>query len=250
MISPSSTNPKLTEEGGANVFRVCGRDDQQGGVAGDYLADHWHDKKIAILHDGTAYGKGLADETKKQLNKRGIVEAIYEAYTPGERDYSILVARLQAANVDVFYVGGYSTEAALMLRQARDAGSEIQLVSGDAIATDEFWLITGTAGEGTLMTFFPDPRGNPQAQEVVASFRGEGYEPEGYTLYAYAAVQVWAQAAEKTGSLDLDRTIETLQETEFDTVLGKVRFDKKGDVTTTAFVWYVWKNGEYVLLNQ
>ena len=79
-ISPGSTNPLLTEQGRANVFRVIGRDDAQGIVAGNYLADHWGDKKIAILHDGTTYGKGLADETKKQLNKRGVTEAIYEAY--------------------------------------------------------------------------------------------------------------------------------------------------------------------------
>jgi len=249
MISPSSTNPKLTEEGGDNVFRVAGRDDQQGQVAGNYLADNWHDKKIAILHDGTAYGKGLAYETKKQLNKRGIVEAVYEAYSPGERDYSNLMSKLRAANVDVFYVGGYSTEAALMLRQARDAGSRIQLISGDAIATDEFWLITGAAGEGTLMTFFPDPRNFPEAQKVVANFRDDGYEPEGYTLYAYATVQVWAQAAEKTGSLDLDKIIETMRENEFDTVLGRIRFDEKGDVKGSRFVWYVWKSGKYVLLN-
>lgn len=250
MISPSSTNPKLTEEGGANVFRVCGRDDQQGQIAGDYLADHWRDKKIAILHDGTVYGKGLADETRKQLKKRGVSEVAYEAYKAGKHDYSKLMSKLQATDVDVFYVGGYSTEAALMLRQARDAGSRMQLVSGDAIATDEFWLITGQAGEGALMTFFPDPRDFSEATEVVAKFRSEGYEPEGYTLYAYASVQVWAQAAEKTGSLDLDKIIETMRKNEFDTVLGRLRFDEKGDVKGgVSFVWYVWKNGKYVLLN-
>ncbi len=79
--SPASTNPKLTDEGGDNVFRVCGRDDQQGIVAGNFLADKFGSKKIAILHDKTAYGKGLADETKKQLNKRGITEYMYEAYS-------------------------------------------------------------------------------------------------------------------------------------------------------------------------
>jgi branched-chain amino acid transport system substrate-binding protein len=91
-MSPASTNPKLTDEGGPNVFRVCGRDDQQGAVAGNYLADRFKGKRIAIIHDKTAYGKGLADETKKQLNKRGVKEAMYEAYTAGEKDYSALVS--------------------------------------------------------------------------------------------------------------------------------------------------------------
>jgi len=99
MISPASTNPKLTDEGGDNVFRVCGRDDQQGIVAGDYLADAWGDKKIAILHDGSTYGKGLADETRKQLNKRGVRETMYEAYVPSEVDYSPLVSKMQEAGI-------------------------------------------------------------------------------------------------------------------------------------------------------
>jgi len=119
-ISPASTNPKLTEEGGDNVFRVCGRDDQQGIVAGNLLADEFGNKKIAILHDKTAYGKGLADETKKQLNKRGVKEAMYEAYTAQEKDYTALVSKMKAAGIDVFYVGGYHTEAGLMIRQAHE----------------------------------------------------------------------------------------------------------------------------------
>jgi branched-chain amino acid transport system substrate-binding protein len=115
-ISPASTNPKLTDEGGPNVFRVCGRDDQQGAVAGNYLADKFKGKRIGIIHDKTAYGKGLADETKKQLNKRGVKEALYEAYTAGEKDYSALVSKMKGENVDVVYVGGYHTEAGLIVR--------------------------------------------------------------------------------------------------------------------------------------
>ncbi len=245
MISPGSTNPRLTDEGGDNVFRVCGRDDQQGIVAGDYLADTWGDKKIAILHDNSTYGKGLADETRKQLNKRGVQEAMYEAYVPGESDYSPLVSRMQSASIDVFYVGGYSTEAALILRQARGKDYEAQLVGGDTLTTDEFWMITGLAGEGTLMTFGPDHRESEAAREVVDKFRAQGFEPLGYTLYAYGAVQVWARAVEKAGSLDLGAVIKTLRSDEFHTVLGRIGFDEKGDVTASGYVWYVWKDGEH-----
>ena len=244
-ISPASTNPKLTEEGGANVFRVCGRDDQQGAVAGNLLADQFGKKRIAILHDKTAYGKGLADETKKQLNKRGVKEAMYEAYTAQEKDYSALVSKLKANAIDAFYIGGYHTEAGLMIRQAHEQGYFPQLVSGDALVTDEFWKITGKAGEGTLMTFSPDPRKNPEAAPVVAKFRAQKYEPEGYTLYTYGAVQAWAQAVEDVGSTNLDKVIAKLRSGEFDTVLGKIGFDKKGDVSAPGYVWYVWKNGTY-----
>jgi branched-chain amino acid transport system substrate-binding protein len=248
MISPGSTNPRLTDEGGDNVFRVCGRDDQQGVVAGNYLADTWVNKKIAILHDNSTYGKGLADETRKQLNKRGVQEAMYEAYAPGEIDYSPLVSRMQSAAIDVFYLGGYSTEAALMLREARNQDYEVQLVGGDTLTTSEFWMTTGPTGEGTLMTFGPDHRESEAAREVVDKFRVQGFEPLGYTLYAYGAVQVWAQAVEKAGSLDLVAVIKTLRNDEFDTVLGKIGFDEKGDVTAPGYVWYVWKDGEYTQL--
>lgn len=244
-ISPASTNPKLTDEGGSNVFRVCGRDDQQGIVAGDFLAKTYGNKKIAILHDKTAYGKGLADETKKELNKMGVKEAMYEAYTAGEKDYSALVSKMKSEGVDVFYVGGYHTEAGLMVRQAREQGYPVQLVSGDALVTDEFWKITGDAGSGTLMTFSPDPRKNPMAAPVVKKFRDGGYEPEGYTLYTYGAIQAWAQAAEKAGSTDTGDLTKALQSNQFDTVLGKIGFDQKGDVTAPGYVWYVWKDGTY-----
>ena len=244
-ISPASTNPKLTEEGGDNVFRTCGRDDQQGAVAGNFLADRFAAKKIAVLHDKTAYGKGLADETRKQLDGRGVKVAMYEAYTAGEKDYSALVSKMKAAGIGVFYLGGYHTEAGLMIRQAREQGFEAQLVSGDALVTDEFWKITGKAGEGTLMTFSPDPRKNPNAAPVVKKFRDAGYNPEGYTLYTYGAIQAWAMAVEKASSTDTGKVIAALREFKFDTVLGNIGFDMKGDVTAPGYVFYEWKNGTY-----
>ena len=121
-ISPASTNPLLTEQGFDNVFRTCGRDDQQGLVAGAFLADNFADARIAVLHDKTAYGKGLADETLKAMQAAGMSEVLYEAYTAGEKDYSALVSKLKSENVDVIYLGGYHTEAGLIVRQARAQG--------------------------------------------------------------------------------------------------------------------------------
>ena len=172
-----------------HVFRISGRDDKQGIVAGDYLAENWGDKKIAFLHDGDAYGKGLADATKEHLNELGITEVMYEEYTPGLDDYSEIVAKMQAEAIDVFYLGGYSTEAALLIRGARDIGYGVQMVSGDALTSEKFAIVAGEAADGTLITFFPDARNNPEAQDVVSRFRDEGYEPEGYTLQTYATMQ-------------------------------------------------------------
>jgi branched-chain amino acid transport system substrate-binding protein len=245
MISPGSTNPKLTEEGGENVFRVCGRDDQQGGVAAKYLAEHYRDKKIAIVHDKTAYGQGLADETKKSLEALGVQPALYEAYTAGEKDYTALVSKLKQNGIDLLYVGGYHTEAGLIVRQMREQGMSTVLMSGDALITEEYWSITGPAGEGTLMTFSPDPRKNPKAAPVVAEFREAKIEPEGYVLYSYGAIQAWAQAVTHAGSVALEPVIKALHEKQFDTVLGTIGFDAKGDVSAPGYVIYVWKNGTY-----
>ena len=248
-ISPASTNPALTDDGGDNVFRVCGRDDQQGLIAAEYLADNFSNANIAIVHDKTAYGKGLADATRESLNAAGVTETLYEAYTAGESDYSALVSKLKSEGIDVLYVGGYHTEAGLMVRQMRDQGMDTQLISGDALVTDEYWSITGDAGEGTLMTFGPDPRAFPAAQQVVAKSRAQGYEPEGYTLYTYAAIQVWAQAVEEAGSVDLDAVIDALNSNTFTTVLGDITFDGNGDILQPAYVWYEWSGGTYGEIN-
>jgi len=249
-ISPASTNPAYTEDAHVNgwntTLRVCGRDDYQGITAGNYLASEFSGGKIAILHDKTAYGKGLADETKMNLNRAGVMEAMYEAYTAGEKDYSALVTKMKAAGIDAIYVGGYHTEAGLIIRQAWEQGYKPQLVSGDALVTDEYWKITGDAGEGTIMTFQPDPRAKPEAKDVVERFRSGGYEPEGYTLYTYAAIQVWAEAAAEAGSFDADAVAEVLKSGKtFTTVIGPLTFDEKGDVLNPEYVWYVWNSGKY-----
>ena len=244
-ISPGSTNPKFTEQGFKNVFRVCGRDDQQGAVAGSYLATHYKTGNVAILNDKSAYGRGLADDTKKALNAAGVQEVLFEAYSAGEKDFSALVSKLKQAQVDAVFVGGYHTEAGLITRQMRDQGLQAKVVGGDALMTSEYWGITGPAGEGTLMTFGPDPRNVPQAKAVVDAFRAGGYEPEGYTLYSYAAIQAWAQAVTRAVSTDLDKVVKQLHAGQFDTVIGGFGFTPKGDVTSPAYVVYQWHNGSY-----
>jgi branched-chain amino acid transport system substrate-binding protein len=246
MISPASTNPKFTDErAGPSVYRVCGRDDQQGAVAGAYIAKNFKDKKVAIVHDKSAYGKGLADETQKSLNKAGKKEVLYEAITAGEKDYTALVTKLKQANVDLVYLGGYHTEAGLIVRQMRSQGMKAVLMGGDALVTQEYWQITGEDGAGTLMTFSPDPRKNPAAADVVKKFKAAGVDPEGYVLYTYAAIQAWKQAVEKAKSTDTDKVVKAMDSTEFNTVIGKFKFDKKGDPSLPPYAVYHWAKGAY-----
>jgi branched-chain amino acid transport system substrate-binding protein len=248
-MTPASTNTALTDaaaqKGWNNVFRSCGRDDVQGGVAGKYLAGHYRGKRVAIIHDETAYGKGVADETMKAMNAAGLKQTMYEAVMQNDKDFSALISKMKAGNIDVIYYGGYQAEAGLIVRQARDQGLKAQFVGADALATEEYWKITGPAGDGTLITYPPDPRNVPAAWAVVEEFTAEGYNPEGRTLYTYAAIQAFAQAAEKAKSVNVDDLSKALHSMAAHTVVGPLTWDKKGDVTDSKYVFYVWKNGTY-----
>jgi branched-chain amino acid transport system substrate-binding protein len=184
------------------------------------------------------------------LHERGVPVAMDEAYTPGEAEYSALVSKMEAAGIEVFFVGGYHRETGLIFRQAHERGYDLRLVANSAMATSDFPMITGPEVEGTVMAAAADARKNPDAAEVVARFQAQGYDPPGFTLYAYAAVQVWAQAAEAAGSLDLDAVTLAMRSRRFDTVLGRIGFDAKGDVTGfDPWEWYVWQaDGTYLPL--
>jgi branched-chain amino acid transport system substrate-binding protein len=241
-ITPASTNPTVTERNMWNIFRTCGRDDQQGLVAGGYIAKHFKGKKIAIVHDKTTYGKGLADETKKAINKAGIKEVLYEGVNTGEKDYSALVSKIKQSGADLVYFGGLYTEGGLIVRQMRDQGVKAPMMGGDGITSDEFASVGGPGVEGTLMTYGPDPRNNPAAKDVVAKFRAKKFEPEAYTLYSYAGVQIIKQAAEAAKSLDPKKVAEKMHSgMKFKTVLGDISYDKKGDLTKLDYVVYLWK---------
>jgi branched-chain amino acid transport system substrate-binding protein len=241
-ITPASTNPTVTERKMWNIFRVCGRDDQQGQVAGEYIAKHFKGKKIAIVHDKTTYGKGLADETRKTMGKAGMKDVLYEGVNTGEKDYSALVSKIKQSGADLIYWGGLYTEGGLIVRQMRDQGVKAPLMGGDGITSDEFASIGGPGVEGTLMTYGPDPRNKPDAKKVVEEFRAKKFEPEAYTLYSYAGVQIIKQAAEAAKSLDPKKVAEKMHSGMlFKTVLGDLAYDKKGDITKLDYVMYIWK---------
>lgn len=244
-ISPGATNPVYTDRGLWNTFRTCGRDDQQGIVAGQYIFDNFKDAKIAVIHDKTPYGQGLADETKKKLNELGVTETVYEGVNTGEKDFSALIAKLKQQGVNVLYWGGLHAEAGLIMRQLADQGLKVQFISGDGIVSNELASIAGDAVEGTLNTFGPDPRNNPDNAELVKKFRDQGFEPEAYTLYSYAAIQSLAGAAKAAGSNDPQEIAIALKEKgPFKTVLGDLAYDEKGDPKLPGYVIYRWEKGE------
>ncbi|MBV9221248.1 MAG: branched-chain amino acid ABC transporter substrate-binding protein [Methylobacteriaceae bacterium] len=241
-ITPAATNPKVTDRGLWNMFRTCGRDDQQGLVASAFIVKNFKGKNVAVLHDKTTYGKGLADETKKGINAAGIKEALYEGVNVGEKDFSALVSKIKEAKVDLVYWGGLHTELGLIVRQMRDQGMTTKVMGADGIVSEEFVAIGGPGVEGTFMTFPPDPRKRPTAAKVVKEFTDKGFDPEAYTLYSYAAVEVIKQAAEKANSLDPKTLAGTIKSgMTFHTVLGDMTYDQKGDRTNIDYVLYTWK---------
>src|SRR6202167_3610606 len=245
MITPSATNPKVTDRKLWDVSRTCGRDDQQGKLWADLaLSAKYKDAKIAIVHDKTTYGQGLADAAKGFMNAGGKKEVLYEGVNAGEKDYSAIVSKIKASGAEYLMWGGLHTEGGLIIRQMRDQGMKTIMISGDGITDNEFASIGGPGVEGTLMSFGPDPRNNPGAKDIVAEFRAKNFEPEAYTLYSYAAMQVMKDSAEKVKAVDPKKMAEYMHSgMPFHTVIGPIAYDKKGDRTTVDYVWYTWEKG-------
>jgi branched-chain amino acid transport system substrate-binding protein len=254
MITPGSTNPTVTERGLPAVFRMCGRDDQQGIVAGDYIVDVLKGKKVAVINDKDTYGKGLADATSAQLTKRGVKPILEEGLTRGEKDFSALVTKIRSVNADVVYFGGLHPEAGPLVRQMREQGlKDVRFMSDDGIVTDELVTTAGGAQyvDGVYMTFGADPRLLPDSKAVVDEFRKSGYEPEGYTLYAYASLQALAAGFNGAKSNKGEDAAKWLKANPVKTVMGEKAWDSKGDLKVSDYVVYQWDAaGKYKQLEQ
>jgi len=248
-ITPASTNPAFTDGAAekhiTTVMRTCGRDDKQGAFAGPWIAKTYAGKNVAILDDKSAYGKGLADETEKNMVKAGMKPALRETYTQKEKDFSALISKMKNAKISVVYIGGYHNDAGVMMRQAAEQGLKADFISGDALNSAEFWSISGPAGEGMRFSDAASAINMDSAKNVVAEFRADKYEPEGYTLSSYAAIQAWAAAVEKAKTTDGTKVAATLRGSTIPTVVGDLSWDEKGDLKKVSYAWFIWHEGKY-----
>ena len=247
-ITPASTNPKLTEQGFSTVFRVCGRDDQQGEVAANYIVDTLKLKRIAILHDKTTYGQGLADETKRFLEKRGVKPVFYSGVVQGDKDYTPVLTAAKQKKPELVYFGGIHPEAILLVKQMRERlGMKALFMSGDGIVTEEYYKIAGKSAEGTLITFTPDQTKLAAAQSVIKKHRKRfGKEVGAYTIYSYVAMNMILNSIQATGSTKGAKLAAHLRSKAWNTSLGKLQFNKKGDVLESPYVLWRVKGSKFV----
>jgi branched-chain amino acid transport system substrate-binding protein len=248
MVTPTATAPDLTKRGLTNVFRTCGRDDQQAEVAGAFVLERFKDKRVAILHDKGAYGKGLADAFKATVNAGGIKEVLYDSITPGEKDLSALTTRLKAEKVDIIYFGGYHPEGGLLARQLHDISLKATIIGGDGLSNSEFWTIGTEAAAGTIFTNASDALKSPDSAAAAKALKDRNIPPEAFTLNAYAAVEVLKAGIEKAGSADDAQAVaKALRSGEpIPTAIGRLTYGETGDLTSQSFSLYKWENGKIV----
>lgn len=244
MITPASTNPQLTEQGFANVFRVCGRDDQQGLVAATFILEALKIERIAVLHDKTTYGQGLADEFVKAINHAADI-VYYNGVVQGDKDFRAVLTALKGERPGLLYFGGIYPEGGLTIKQARELGLNIPFMSGDGLIDQKFIEIAGSSSEGTYLTFSSDPENMPHAKDFLRSYRSSYGEPGPYSIYAYDATNVLLRSIETAGSVDGAAISRAIHEMKYSGALGELEWDKKGDILHSPYVVWIVKNGKF-----
>ncbi len=244
-VNPTATNPQVTEQRLWNVFRVCGRDDQQGKVAADFVASKGLGR-VAILHDKGAYGKGLADAFRDALARDHRIKPVYYGtVTRGDKDFSAVLTAMKGTNPDILYYGGYHAEGGLLARQAKGLGLRARFMGADWMVQRDFVEIAGRdAVEGSWATFTPDVKTMPSAKATIAAYERQFGPIGAFSLYGYVAARVLIEGRAK--AKDPRGAADAMRKRTFDTVLGAIRFDGKGDVARAPYVIYETRGGEFV----
>ncbi len=248
-MSPSATNPALTQSGDyPNFFRTIASDDAQAQLEVDFALDVLKLKKIAVLHDKGDYGKGLAEFAKGFLEGDSRAEVVlYEGITPGAVDYSAVVQKIKRSEAEAVIFGGYHPEASKLVQQMRNKAMDTIFISDDGVKDDTFIKVAGEFAEGVYATGPVDTSSNPIAIEAIEAHKKEfGEEPGAFFLNAYAATLALLNAIEKSGSTEIDVLTKTLQNEWVATPLGIIKFDEKGDAIGVGFAMYQVQSGQYV----
>ena len=244
-ISPATTNPKFTDlRAGIGTFRLYGRSDEQGQALVKLIKSEFPDSKLGIIEHKSIYADELLQQVQTAMENEGINEIFYEAVESGQSEYSRLINQLQSREVDLLLFIGYHDSAAQLAKEVADEGLSIQLIAGDALNTSKFWKIAQLAGQGVIFVGPFDPRTLTENSELLETFRESDIEPEGYVLYSFAAVELWSNAVKKGESIDFSVVSALLNQNEFNSVVGPVQFNSKGDWMSPSFVPFRWFDGK------
>ena len=249
VMSPSATNPELTQSGQyPNFFRTIASDDTQAKLEVDFAMNRLKVKTIAVLHDKGDYGKGLAEYARKfAAASQKVKVVLYEGITPGAVDYSAIVQKIKQSGAEAVIYGGYHPEAASIVSQMRKKGLKTIFLSDDGVKDITFIKVAGKNAEGVYATGPKDTSKNPLAIAAnEAHKKTYGSDPGAFYLNAYAATQAILNAIQKAKSTDYTKVSNALRTYAVDTPLGKIKFDKKGDAIGAGFTMYQVRNGVYV----
>lgn len=240
-ITPGATSPLVTDTIKPHFFfRTIGRDDQQGPFAAKYIADTLKPKNVAVLHDKQTYGSGVASQVRDSLQQAGVKIGLYEGINVGDSDYSAVITKLKGSGADLVYFGGYHAELGLLLRQAREQGLTTQFMGPEGVANQDLVAIAGPAVSGLLVTLPTDFTKMESNAKVMEHFKTYKRSPNGaFTFPAYAAVQIIAQTIDAVGE-DPTKGADYIHATTFDTAIGKVEYDEKGDLKEFEFAVFKW----------
>jgi branched-chain amino acid transport system substrate-binding protein len=243
LISPSATLPTFTESGLSNVIRVSTRIDAQGAFAARRILARRPNAKLAVLDDSTAQMKAIVQSFTAAYGKP---TSLSTSFTPGQKDFAELAAKLKAAEIDTLYLAASAPDAGRITAAAKAAGLDLKRYGPDSLLADPFWEASGPAGETTLVSFPSDPINTSKARNLSDYLKALGEATEGPALPAYAALELYAAAAGAAGphaGLGLAQALKSGSATE--TSFGRFTFDSKGDGQDLRFSWFSWNNGTY-----
>jgi len=248
VMSPSATNPPLTQSGEyPNFFRTIASDDMQAKLAVDYAVNTLGVKKVAVLHDRGDYGRGFAEFAKQNLDEKGIKVVLFEGITPGAMDYSSIIQRVRREGADSLIFGGYHPEASKLVTQMERRKVDAVFISDDGVKDNSFLNVAGSAAEGAYMTGPKDLSGLPQNKAAVDAFQAAyGAEPGAFFQEGYAATLALLNAIQKAGSTDYDAVVNALRTEYVETPVGLIKFDEKGDAEGVGFSMFKVEKGTFV----
>lgn len=251
VISPSATNPELTQSGAyPNFYRTIASDDAQARLEVEFAIGKLKIKKIAVLHDKGDYGKGLAEFAKKFIDESKKASVVlFEGITPGAVDYSAVVQKIKRSGAEAVIYGGYHPEASSIVAQMRKKKMKTIFISDDGVKDATFIKVAGQYAEGVYATVPKDTSRNPLA--IAANElhkKTHGADPGAFYLNGYAATQALLNAIQKAGSTDYSAVSKALTTQFVETPLGKIKFDKRGDAIGVGFSIYQVQKGNYVEL--